>query len=92
MVTINTNLNIHFTHFVNIPKSKCMVATARENDSSKTQVYLIFHERNRIYKRNGLKGTWVEVDEVFKRLIRQLAQEAIDKNTPIYTTNSINLN
>ena len=91
MVCINTNIyqetpNIKFTHFVAVPRCDCVIGTAREEDSNKTKLYLIFNDRGRIYQRNGLADTWVELHQEHKQSIRQSVRVAIqNENVPCFS-------
>ena len=95
MVCLNTNegkeLQVSFTHCVEIPKAHCFIATAKEKETERTKVYLIFNQDNRIYTRNGLKGIWEEIknDAQHNYQIRHSLYEAINsKHIPHFTTNN----
>ena len=96
MVLVNTNNSrlpdVEFKHLVEVPRCDCIFGSAKDSDG-KTQLYLIFNHKGRIYRRNGLKSTWVELTgEAEYVRIRELLSEAIrDKRIPIYTTGSRNI-
>ena len=91
MVTATTqkSQDVSFTHMVDVPKSRCIVGTAREKSTGKTRLFLIFNHEGRIYARNGLKGTWEELSREDSEQIGSLVQQALRVNSsiPHYTTN-----
>ena len=90
MVCVNTHIHqeVDFTHFVEIPRFKCFIGTARQRETNRTKLYLIFHE-GRIYQRNGINGTWDELSEVNRQYIHELVEEALcDHRIPRFTTGS----
>ena len=91
MVCINTNnqrTHIQFTHFVEIPTSNCIMATAREEGSRKLKVYLIHKESSDVYYRKGLSDAWFNER---RQSVRELLSEALNNTSiPHYTTNNIN--
>ncbi len=93
MVCINTNQynNIRFTHFVEVPRSKCTIGTAREDGSRRVHVFLIFKGEGRIYSRNGLNDTWTELRGWDFTHVGNLVIQAENEHVPCYTTyNNLN--
>jgi len=93
MVVINTNQlsqyeDLEIKHLVEIRQCDCVIVTARERATGRSQIFLIFNHRGKIYRRNGLNGTWRELDsETEYSLIRQLLARAVENNTiPCYST------
>lgn len=78
---------IHFTHFVDFPKREYTIGTAKD-DSNHTKVYLIFKNKGRIYNRQGINDTWVELEVGQREEIHQLAEEALSVHrVPRFTVN-----
>ncbi len=94
MVCLNTNSeNIKITHFVYVPTSNCIIVTARDKETNRTKVYLLFTSENRTYKRNGINQTWDEMDSLSGNRFRKLVCEAFsNRNIPRYKTNLSALN
>ncbi len=95
MVVLNTQVTqvsrfgtLELKHIVDVPRSGCSIATAREVTTGRTRVFLIVNHEGKIYVRHGINGTWVEIaDPVEYRYIRQLVSEAVKTNRiPYYTT------
>jgi hypothetical protein len=84
MVCINSNTKQHstlkFTHFVNVPGSHTIIGTAREFVTRRTKVYLYSQLEGRIYRRNGLSGTWEEIFENREELV-ELVNESLNDNS-----------
>ena len=81
---------LEFTHFVEVPSCTCVIATAREQDTHKTKLFLIIHGKGRIYIRKGLNSIWVELDnENGYHTVCALLSEALqNERIPRYSTNS----
>lgn len=98
MVLLNTQneavySNLELKYLLNVTRSGCVFCSAKDRRTGKTHLFLVFHQRDRIYVRNGLRGTW---DEVKNRpdydRIRQLFEDALANNqVPTYSTNRLNL-
>jgi len=97
MVTLNSQLvqpknrvyeNVDFKYLIDVPRCDCVFGSAREKATGKSLLFLIFNHRGKIYRRNGLNGTWIELrneDEYVR--VRELLLKAIsDKQVPCYTT------
>ena len=81
---------IRFTHFVDVPSSQCLIATGRDTQTNRANVFLLFYnDGNRVYRRNGLCGTWDELDSENRQIIRKRLEDAIKYDgIPRYTTQS----
>ena len=93
MVIINTQINkkdyssLEFKYLLEVPRSECVFCSTKDKITGRTRLFLIFNNQNRIYERNGLKGTWEEVTGAESyREIRRILALAINK-VPYYTTN-----
>lgn len=87
-----SNINLCFTHFVDVPRCDCTIGTARNNDTNRLKVYLIVNHRGPIYSRNGLSDTWVALNTDEQQQIRELAQVALEQGVARYSTNHAALN
>jgi len=92
MVCINTNYTkFQFKHFVSIPSSDCVIATAQD-ERSRIKLFLIINGNGPIYTRNGIKDTWDQLDSVTDHTVRKLVQDALgDKAIPHYSTDSLSV-
>ena len=98
MVLVNTQnskiySNLKFKYLLEVPRSDCIFGSARE-ESGKTHLFLIFNEKGRIYKRQGLSGAWTQVRNPAEYCtIRLLVCDTIRYNTaPRYTNHSVPTN
>lgn len=90
MVTLNTN-SIIFKHFVDVPSSDCVIATAMDA-GKKLKLYLIVNGNGPIYKRNGLADTWDQLEPEQYEALRQLVKDAMaDHRVPHYSTDSLSV-
>ncbi|GEM_PF-1988499 len=53
--------NIIFKHMVELTSCGCVFCYTQEEDSGRTRLFLIFKDKGRVYSRNGLRGTWEEI-------------------------------
>ena len=92
MVTINNYYpKIQFKHFVEVPSSACVIATAHD-ENRKLKLFLIANGSGTIYKRNAINNTWdqLDSDSEYREIVRQLVKEGLnDSKIPRYTTNSL---
>ena len=97
MVTINTQYsssisskysNITFRHLVELPKSDCFFGSARDTRTGKLHLFLIVNHRGKIYARNGLNGTWVELKDPheYDRVRRLVTSAVANQSVPCYST------
>ena len=95
MVIINSQLvknrvyeNVDFKYLIDVPRCDCVFGSARERATGKSFLFLIFNHRGKIYRRNGLNGTWIELhNEDEYSSVRGILLKAIsDKHVPCYTT------
>jgi len=89
MVAINTQNKIQIQHFVDVPKAECIIATALD-EYKRLKLFLIVKD-GPIYKRNGIKGTWDDL-EGDKSRIRKLVRDALaDSSIPRYSTDGLSI-
>ena len=77
MVIVNTHkqADIEFKYFLEVPRSNCTFCSGRNKITGRTKLYLVFNGQDRIYERNGLKGTWEAVScEEHGRIYAQLTE------------------
>ena len=53
--------NIVFKHMIELTSCGCVFCYTQEEDSGRTRLFLIFKDKGRVYSRNGLRGTWEEM-------------------------------
>jgi len=88
MVLVNTQPDVEFKYFLEVPKSRCTFCSGRDRTTGKTKLYLVFHEHQRVYTRNGLRGTWEELESGTSRQLRNILNEAYtDISIPRYSSN-----
>ena len=93
MVTINTqyetsNFNsITFRYLVELTKSGCVFGSARDNETGRTRLFLVFNT-GRVYARNGLKNCWDEVNRSadYDRVRRLVTLARAHKTIPCYVS------
>ena len=87
MIKPRTN-EIVFKHLVDLPNCDCVFCSAEERFTGRSRLFLIFNHQGRIYSRNGINGTWDEMeDEEEINFIRQKFTEVIEKrDIPCFTT------
>ena len=98
MVTFNTGFvasskvsydNIEFKYFIDIPHHNCIFVSAKESNTGKLVLFLIFSQLGKIYRRNGLKRIWIEVDNRREEylIVRAHFMGALANNhVPCYTS------
>ncbi|MFA5357293.1 MAG: hypothetical protein WC301_07865 [Candidatus Omnitrophota bacterium] len=85
MVKINYP-ELEFNHAVTFNTENTVFATARENDSGKTRIFLIF-TGDRVYTRNGVASSWELLGGADTRRILENIYGAIVKGLPTYKIN-----
>ena len=99
MVTLNSRIiehsgttydNIEFKYLIDVPRCDCIFGSAKERSSGKALLFLVFNHRGKIYRRNGLSGSWIELrsDEEYSSVRERLLNAIADKQVPCYTTAS----
>jgi hypothetical protein len=75
-------------HLIEMPSSQCVFCSTVEKDTGRTQLFLIFQHQQKIYKRNGLRGTWHEMtDREEYLMVRELFQQSQrQQKVPCYST------
>ena len=101
MVTINTIQetevsfsNITFRYLVELPNSQCVFGSARDRESGKSHLFLVFTD-GRVYTRNGLKNCWDEVSNTadYDKVRRLVTIALSNKTVPCYiSAQQVNLN
>jgi len=72
--------DIVFHHLIEMPHCDCLFCVTKEKTTQKTRLFLIFHDEKRIYKRNGVKETWMELtDQQEYQTVRQGLNQAIEE-------------
>ena len=80
---------LSFKHLVDAPRAGCLFGSARDA-KGKIRLFLISHQKGRIYSRNGIKGTWEELGDQDQGVVQSVLERALhDKNVPRYTTNQL---
>ena len=94
MVIINTQAsqysNISFRYIIEIQKSSCIFGSARDNETGKSHLFLVFKD-GRTYSRNGLRGTWDEIlsnTPDHDRIRKLLSSTQANNLVPCYSTHS----
>ena len=68
MVAFNTGcvasskVSYEFMYLIDIPHRNCIFGSAKESNTGKLMFFFIFSQLGKIYRRDGLKGIWIEVD------------------------------
>ncbi len=80
--------SIQFQYLIDIPHCHCLYGSARESDTGLSVLFLVFSQEKKIYRRNGLKETWVELDNPQEHAhIRRHLLRAMEDSVPLYTLN-----
>jgi len=79
---------IIFKHLVELSGCDCVFCSTREKETGLTRLFLIFHDQRRIYTRNGINGTWDELEDQDECIrVRQKFQEVVgERKIPCFTT------
>ena len=91
MVIINTRgqySNISFRYIIEVERSSCTFCSARDNETGKSHLFLIFTD-GRTYSRNGLRGTWDEIQSNTSdhgRIRSLLSSTQANNLVPCYST------
>ena len=92
MVTVNTQLHsvfssLDFKYFLDVPRCNCCFGSAVDKTTGKIHCFLIFNENGRIYKRNAINDTWLELDKEAYHQIKEVLNGALnDKTIPSYSS------
>ncbi len=87
MTTLNAT-NIVFKHMIELKSCGCVFCYTQEESSGRTRLFLIFKEKNRVYSRNGLRGTWEELPypQDSAQIIEAYDQAVIEQKIPCFAT------
>lgn len=79
---------IVFKHLVELPSCDCVFCSAEERFSGRTRLFLIFNHQDRIYSRNGINGTWDELEDKqeIDNIRRQFLEVVEKRRIPCFTT------
>ena len=77
---------LSFKHVVDIPRLDSSIATARDH-RNKTHIYLLVNHDGPVYKRNGINGTWDELESGVQQSLRELLKRA-EGQVRRYTTDN----
>ena len=95
MVIVNTQRyqDLSFRYFLEIPRCDILFGSARET-TGKSHLFLFYKSEDRIYKRNGLARTWVELKSTPERNeVHSVLSSAIsDPGIPRYNVEKMALN
>jgi len=68
---------IIFSHMIELPSSQCVFCVTKDV-KMRTRIFLVFKDKDKIYSRNGLLGTWDEIqDKTEVDTVRQGFEQAI---------------
>ncbi|MFA5087837.1 MAG: hypothetical protein WC552_02245 [Candidatus Omnitrophota bacterium] len=81
--------NIVFKHFVELENCKCLFGSARDSETGRSRLFLIFNH-GKIYSRNGLKRTWEEIKLIadYDRINRLVAFAISNQAVPCYRSSN----
>lgn len=82
------NAEIRFQRFVDVPRCDCQIGTARDK-AGRIHVFLIVNHTGPVYRRNGLKDCWDELESRDTELVRALVDRS---SAPRYTVDNCLLN
>lgn len=76
-----------FHHLIDLPNSDCVFCSTVDTSTGRTRLFLIFHERNRIYVRNGVRDTWDELRDAgqYRSISRRYSRAVQEKNIPCFS-------
>lgn len=94
MVTLNTRIidrskttyeNIEFKYLVDVPVATASLDQPKNAAAAKRFSFLVFNHRGKIYRRNGLSGTWVELknDEEYSSVRERLPTRNRGQASPV---------
>lgn len=78
--------DVVFHHLVEFARVNCLFCSAREKETGKAKLFLMFQDPNRVYVRNALKDTWEEVtNKEQSRTLQDGLQKAVkEKKVPSF--------
>lgn len=86
MVCIKSNpyQNLIFEHFVDMPSVHCCIASARNPQTNRIELFLIEQDTKSVYHRDGRVGCWHHENQKWRHDEVLLAY--IDRSIPHFTT------
>ena len=81
-----------FRYFLNFARSDCFFCSAKD-ERGRLKLFLAFNTPDRIYQRNGRKGTWDELEsqQHYKELRARINEGLKDSRIPCFNSNSHNI-
>ena len=73
---------LNFQRFIDVPRCDCQIGTARDNQN-RVHIFLIVNHTGPVYRRNGLKDNYEQLEGLDSELIRDLVKRS---QAPRYTT------
>lgn len=66
----------------------CVFCYTQEEGSGRTRLFLIFKDKGRVYSRNGLRGTWeeIQVAEETASLLDVYEKAVAERKVPCFAT------
>lgn len=79
--------NLVFKHMIDMPASQCVFCATSEKSTGRTFLYLIFEQKNTVYKRNGLSSTWHELKDDESSWVQQEFSNVVrERRIPCFRT------
>lgn len=76
-----------FKHLIEVVDSQCVFCSTLEKSTGRTKLFLVFQNKSKIYRHNGLNRTWNSLDEEETASIRRQFDCALqERRVPCYTT------
>ena len=90
MVTRNFQ-DVIFQHLIEVAGCECVVGTGRERETGKLRLFLFFRPMDRIYYRNGLKGTWDPLtnEDDYKTIKQRFCNAIENRRIPCFMTDTM---
>ena len=66
----------------------CVFCYTQEEGSGRTRLFLIFKDKGRVYSRNGLRGTWeeIQVAEEAASILDVYEKAVAERTVPCFAT------
>jgi len=86
-MSITEKDDLEFQHLIDLPNCECVFCSTKEKATGRTRLFLIFHEEQGIYMRDGVRDTWDELkDEHQYNCVRSGFNSALlDRRIPCFT-------
>ena len=84
--------DLDIKYILEIPRCEALITSSHRRTTGKTQLFLVFNKGDRVYSRNGLRGTWDEISRDDEWQVRRLITAAIrDRSIPCYKVNNFKI-